>query len=461
MASAQQPTQRERELEDLVRKLNQRVESLEGRLNALEGGGDTNTAERVQKLEQSVEQIKKDRPPSEDSAEWKALKDWVNDPMTLRPYWHDALNFKSADGSIKLKIGGRIQYDWAYYNERDLDKRVNGSFQNDSEFRRARMYISGDIHDNLSFKAQYDFAGGDADFKDVYIGVKKVPYVGNLRFGQFKEPFGLEELTSSNYITFLERSLASTFAPSRAGGIMAHNTAMDEHMTWAVGVFRESDDYGDGAGGRDYDITGRVTYLPLYEDDGNRLVHLGFAYSHQNYESDRLRYRVRPETHLSPRVADTGNFNAEYGDVIGLEFAWVDGPFSLQGEFAKAMIEGRDRNPFYNTGNPKFVGASVQASYFLTGEHRPYKKSAGVFDRVRPKSNFGDGDGTGAWEVAARYSYLDLDEGKIVGGRIDSVTLGLNWYWNPNMRMMWNYTFANPSIGGDVDILQWRVQLAF
>jgi len=461
-AWAQQPTDRERELEELVRKLNQRVEALEGRLNALEGGkADAGTEARVEQLEQSVEQIKQSQPPAADSEEWKAMKEWVNDPMTLRPYWKDALNFKSTDGSIKLKIGGRIHYDWAFYDEDDLAWRVGSDFNNDSEFRRARIYISGDIHNNLNFKAQYDFAGGDADFKDVYIGVKKVPYVGNLRFGQFKEPFSLEELTSSNDITFMERSLVNTFAPSRNAGVMAFDTMKDESMTWAVGVFRQSDDFGDGMGGRDYNLTGRVTWLPVYEDDGRRLIHLGASYSHQNYENDTLRYRARPETHLSPRVVDTGNFSAEYGDLIGFEAAWVEGPFSLQGEYAKAMIEGRDRNPFFNTGNPKFVAFSVQASYFLTGEHRPYKKSEGVFDRVRPKSNFGDGEGTGAWEVAARYSYLDLNEGRITGGRLEAVSLDLNWYWNPNMKMMWNYVFANPSNGGDVDILQWRVQLAF
>ncbi len=467
-AWAQQPTEREQELEDLVRKLNERVESLENRLSALEGKkADAGTEVRVQELEKSVEQIKQERPPPADSKEWQAYKDWVNDPKALRAYWKDALNFKSADGSIKLEIGGRIQYDWAYFDEDGVGERILGDFDNDSEFRRARLYFSGTIYDTIDFKAQYDFAddigAAEQDFKDVYVGVKKVPYVGNLRFGQFKEPFSIEELTSSNYITFMERSLVNTFAPGRNDGVMAFDTMADERMTWAVGVFRQNRVFDVLEGGRDYNVTARLTALPLYEEDGRRLVHLGVAYTHQNYENDVHLLAARPESHLSPPVVSTGIFNAEYGDLVGVEAAWVNGPFSLQGEYVHAFYEGRSRADFWGngTGDPQFCGTSIQVSYFLTGEHRPYKKSAGAFTRVRPKSNLGDDDGTGAWELAARYSYLDLNDHNISGGRLETVSLGLNWYWNPNVRMMWNYIYADPSDGGNIDILQWRVQLAF
>lgn len=78
---------------------------------------------------------------------------------------------------------------------------------------------------------------------------------------------------------------------------------------------------------------------------------------------------------MAPRLADTGSFSAEYGDFIGADAAWVDGPFSLQGEYDHAFIEGRNRWD----GNPNCWAASIQASYFLTGEHRPYKTSTGTF----------------------------------------------------------------------------------
>ncbi len=456
---AQEPSARERELEEMVRKLAEKVDRLESRLDAAEGKKpSTDTAARVEQLEKSVQQIKEERPPAEDSEEWSKIRKWVNDSNSLRPHWKDGLQFVSNDGSVKLKIGGRIQNDYTYFAEDgDIERRLGSDFDDGTEFRRARVYISGTIYDDLEFKAQYGFAGGDADFKDAYLGLKKVPYVGNIRVGQFKEPFGLEQLTSSNYITFLERSLVDVFVPGRNTGVMVYDTLLDKRMTWAAGVFRQTDSYGDGAGGRAYDVTARVTGLPWYEDKGKKLLHLGVAYSHRNYAGDVVRFRARPEVHQSPRVVSTGTFPAEYGDFIGTEVALVHGPFSLQGEYVHAFIEGRSRL----VGDPRFCAASIQASYFLTGEHRPYSTSKGVFGRVRPLKNYRDDGGIGAWELAARYSHLDLGDDGVRGGRLRNMTLGLNWYLNPNVRTMWNYVLADASQGGDISAFLWRVQIAF
>jgi phosphate-selective porin OprO/OprP len=451
---------RERELEDLVRRLNGRLEQLEQRVNELEQGkADRQTEERVGTLEEDVQQIKESKPAPVDPEQWKQMEKWVNDPHTLRPYWKDGLRLDSADGAFKLKIGGRIHTDFAYFlEEGSVERAIGEDFDDNAEFRRARLYISGDIYDNMSFKAQYDFAGGDADFKDVYIGFKKVPFAGNLKIGHFKEPFSLEELTSSNHITFLERSLSNVFAPSRNIGVMAYDDLMDERMTWAVGLFRQTDDAGEGVAGRAYDVTARVTGLPVYEDEGAKLVHVGASYSFQNFEDDVTRYRSRPESHLSPYLVDTGNFSADSANLVGVEAALVQGPFSLQGEWVQTFVDGRRRF----TGNPDFCGSYLQASYFLTGEHRPYKKSSGTFDNVKPKKNFNvEGGGPGAWELALRYSYLDLNDGRIEGGRLRDLAFGVNWYLNPNLRMMWNYVWADPSYAGDVGIFQWRFQIAF
>ena len=454
----QSESSREQQLEELIRQLSDKVQALEARVNELEQGkADRATEERVQELATNVEQIRQQQPPA-DAEEWAKLRQWVTDSKTLRPYWKDGLRLDSNDGSVELKIGGRIQNDWAYFVEDgDLERRRGVDFDDGTEFRRARLYISGTIYDDLEFVAQYDFAGGDADFKDVYMGLKNVPYVGRVRVGQFKEPFSLEELTSSNYITFMERSLVNTFAPSRNVGVMAMNTMLDKRMTWAVGVFRQTDDFGNGSGGRDYNVTGRLTGLPWYEEDGRKLLHVGLAYTHQNYDDDEFRIRSRPESHLAPNLVDTGTFPAEYGDLIGTEAALVYGPFSLQAEYVHSFIEGRT----HFVGDSTFCAASVQASYFLTGEHRPYSTSSAAFDRVRPKENFTPDGGSGAWELAARYSYLDLNDGPVRGGRLDDFTLGVNWYLNPNARVMWNYVFANPSEGGDANMFQWRFQLAF
>lgn len=458
-ALGQQPTARERELEDLIRNLASKVEQLETRLANIErAGATTSTADRVEKLEQSVRQIRAERPPAADTESWARINKWVGDDKTLRPYWKGGLLLDSNDGSVKLKIGGRIQHDYGYFAEdARLERRLGADFEDGTEFRRSRIYFSGTIYGNLEFKAQYDFAGGAVDFKDVYLGFKNHATLGNVRFGQFKEPFGLEQLTSSNNITFLERSLAASFAPSRNTGVMIYNMMHDKRWTWAAGVFRQTDSFGDGQGGRDYNVTARVTALPIYEDKGKKLLHVGLSYTHQNYEDDEIRFRSRPEAHLAPRLVDTGTFAAEYGDLIGGEVAWVNGPLSLQAEYVHAFIEGRDPA----VGDPRFWAASIQASYFLTGEHRPYKTSSGAFGGVKPLHNYGNDGGMGAWELAARLSYMNLNDGTIEGGRLRDLSLGLNWYLNPNVRTMWNYVLADPSEGGDLSAFLWRLQIVF
>ena len=139
------------------------------------------------------------------------------DPLGFNAKWNNALELQSNDGSASLKVGGRIMLDNAWFMD-------DSSAEDGTEFRRTRLMLSGKVN-NFEWKTQYDFAsvkaGGPA-FKDVYVGLGGVPYAGALRAGHFKEPFGLEELTSSKYMTFMERSLTSAFAPSRNVGVMAH-----------------------------------------------------------------------------------------------------------------------------------------------------------------------------------------------------------------------------------------------
>ncbi|MEW8469935.1 MAG: porin, partial [Candidatus Thiodiazotropha sp.] len=145
--------------------------------------------------------------------------------------------------------------------------------------------------------------------------------------------------------------------------------------------------------------------------------------------------------------------------LLGLEGAWVTGPFSLQGEWMQAKVE-RD------TGTePTFDGWYLQASWFLTGESRRYKQDAAKFGRIRPLSEHG------ALEAAARFSSLDLNDGEIEGGSSDNLTLGLNWYINRQIRLMANAIFVDndrfADADGDVEaedeptIIQLRAQVDF
>lgn len=467
-ATAQQgePTDREKELEKTVRELNERLIRMETRLNDLERAKPAgfvppqeNLDTRVEQLERNVEEIKKSTPPAEGSEDWEKMRkavDLFSESNTMRPYWKDGLRLDSLDGSFKLKIGGRVQVDWAFFGvDDDIEDALGEQFEDGVEFRRARINMSGDIYDNIEFRAEYDFAGGEARFTDVYMGIKNVPVVGNVRIGHFFEPFILNEITSDNYHTFMEIGLVSAFAPGRNTGIMVFDAPLDERMTWAVGFFRDTDNFGNGSGGRNYHATTRLTGLPWYADEGAQLVHLGIGYTHQNYEDDTVRFRARPESNQAPRFVDTADFSAEYGDIIDAQGAVVLGPFSMQSEYVQAWIDSRTMS------DPDFWSWYAQASYILTGEHRRYNRKYGVFEGVTPQANFGKDGGWGAWELAARYSHLDLNDGWVRGGLLRDFTLGLNWYLNPNMRMMLNYILADAEDRGDANVVQMRFQLHY
>ena len=379
----------------------------------------------------------------------------------LRLYWKDGIRMETRDKKFKLKFGGRLMVDYGWIDGSGIEKDLGVDLEDGVEIRRARLYVAGDWYKDLAFKLQFDFAGGDADMKDAYLKFKNVPWLGNVYVGHVKEPFSLEELPSSKYIPFLERALPNVFVPGRNVGVMAQNHAFNKRATWAAGVFRDTDDFGNGQadGGNAYNLTARGTWVPLYEDKGRRVVHLGTAFSLRHPE-DPVRYRQRPEAHFTERFTDTGEFGAEWLHVFGAEAAWVHGPFSLQGEYITVAVDAPEIN------NACFFGTYVQASYFLTGENRVYDTKTGVFKRVKPKRNFREDGGLGAWEVAGRWSHLDLTDGQTASTarRMNNYTLGLNWHLNPNVRFMWNYIrsqVSGPGVSNDADIFMMRMQYDF
>ncbi len=396
-------------------------------------------------------------PPAPLPAKAAAQAEAKPDPSTLRAYWKQGLRFDTADKAFQLRIGGRIMNDWGFFAPSSEVTNGIGPLDDGTEFRRARLYVEGLLHKHVKFKAQYDFAGGEAGFRDVYIGLTKLRGVGNIMFGHMKEPFGLEALTSSKYITFLERSLPTTFAPERNTGVMFQNAVAGDKMTWAFGAFRDADAFGESFGNGGFNYTGRITGRPRYEDGGRKLLHLGLAYRHGNPNGNRLRYRARPSAHLLPRFVDTKSFSATSSDTIGMEFAVVNGPASIQSEFTYSSAD----RPTGQREN--FTSFYVQGSYFLTGEHRVYKSSTGAFDRVKPLRPFqpGQDGGNGAWEIATRYARIDLNDVLIQGGELQDFTFGVNWYLNPNTRFMWNYGWAERIDLGAANLFQSRFQVDF
>lgn len=161
------------------------------------------------------------------------------------------------------------------------------------------------------------------------------------------------------------------------------------------------------------------------------------------------------ESHVTDvRLVDTGEIIG-VDDLLtfGLEAAGVIGPWHVQAEYMTSEIRRGAGD------DPRFDGWYVETGYLLTGESRPYDASLGKFERIKPMHT------AGAWQIAARYSTLDLVDAGIEGGTQDNITVGLNWYPNYNFRLTANYIkvihHERQGVSDEPSVFQIRAQVAF
>jgi phosphate-selective porin OprO/OprP len=256
--------------------------------------------------------------------------------------------------------------------------------------------------------------------------------------GNFKPPVGLEQNTSSNYMSFTELSPASN-AFTRDEIIGLGLKGGGDNWSLAGGVFNEdpgintTDDEAASL-----DVRGSVDLLM----DSPDVLHVGLGGSFRtpNSTSESVTLSGRPAGTGPSRITTGAMTNIDRSVVLGAELAGVFGPFSFQGEYFQNQLE-RDSG-----SEPEFAGWYGQASYIITGESRPYKGKTGNFERVKPKNPVSISEGGwGAWEILARYDNLDLNDKSagVMGGEMTNTTLGVNWYMTDNIRTMLNVVDVN------------------
>jgi phosphate-selective porin OprO and OprP len=354
-----------------------------------------------------------------------------------------------------------VQTDFIWFSQSPQNVAAVGELHDGADFRRARLGSYGEFLENTEYRIEFDFAFVERPaFLDNWVGLRRVPYLGTVKVGRYFEPFSLERITSNRFLTFLERSsMDEAFAPARKNGIGFYDNNDEGTITWAAGIFRSfTDNFGDNVATEGaWAGTARLTWMPWYDEEsgGRYYMHLGAGYSYRAAAEEQVTFRARPEVRLKdqaqsfnvPFFVNTGPIPADHWQLLGGEFALVLDSFSIQSEYTYVPV-ARTNGP-----NPAFHAMYVSASYFLTGEYRPFQKldsmfqrRTAVFDRVIPQTNVlkGDGapgapEGIGAWELATRWSYIDLNDQGIAGGRLTDLTFGLNWYLNPYTRVQFNY----------------------
>lgn len=377
--------------------------------------------------------------------------------------FRDITTWDLRDGLFRFQIGFRAQLDTTRGWQDTAIGESFGGIESGPTIRRGRIFAKGRMFRAVDFWLEYELSE-DAGLKYAYVdGAQINEWVADhfrWRAGHFKEPFSIGRVTSSNYTAFMEIGLpADTFAPGRNFGVMLRHPEKRERMTWAAALTTNGKTTSDNPNNSDLTITGRVTGLPVFEDGGRKLVHLGASVSDRSPTAGDIQYRARPEAHFAPYYADTGRILSDEVHLFGVEVAAVGGSNWLQAEWIRSDVDAD------TVGNPTFGGAYLEVGHFLTGEHRAYDVAAGAFDRITPNTTYRGGNPfrrttaqRGALEVTARYSTVDLTDAAITGGELRDVSLGLNWYLNAETRLMLNYVRSDVRGVGDSKLLLLRFQ---
>src|SRR5207248_2134038 len=276
-----------------------------------------------------------------------------------------------------------------------------------------------------------NIAGAPAPI-NIWMQVRDVPFFGNVRFGNQVKPIGFSNQVYQGFLPFLERAdnwdaFQGTFDNGFAIGLTARNHSDNELVTWQYGIYRPLVNNFAVALNK-VQWGGRVTALPVYEDDGRTLVHVGFGTLNGERPQDELKVRARPllrdgPGYAVPVLVDTGEVPGSRTYILAPELAAVFGSWTFQAEWTGQFLTQAGAPNGQNQGTVLFHGGYAEVLYFLTGEYQSYDKAAGAFGRVVPNRNLrikrGCGvEGCGAWQVGVGFSYRDLDDKAIRCGRL-------------------------------------------
>ncbi len=367
------------------------------------------------------------------------------------------LEVATTDKQYSFKLGGRIQADVDSF---DGFYTTNNNNSNEAYFRRAQIEIGGNYKD-WRYQINYDF--GDNRSNENKFDEATITYTGfspiNIRVGRFDPDYSLEKATSSKWVTTIERSpvldLASWTTDHENGmGVQLNGTYGGMFYGSASLQQQESSSNFDLEDVDGEDVNSyfmRGVFAPIVSE--TQVLHFGLDYATRSYDDEgtsgngtittRLGVRGLTENNSNSGAITMGNNGGAYDDdeVVGLEFAYMYGPFSVQSEYLKRDLSGKDTN-----GDREATGYNMQLAYTLTGESRIYKLDGAKFDAIKPMDK-----ANGAWEVFYRYDNLNVEDDDVmatVGGvAIDETeakvhTLGVNWYVNEAVKLSANYLMS-------------------
>ncbi len=416
-----------------------------------------------------------------DNRWWRDVSyDWQRNPM-----------IKVGDVfSFHPRLDVFFDYQQVFDDEYVSEGGRQGQQEDGLSINRFRLGFDGNIGEYTKYRFTYELANqgditgfgqGAAGVRDLYFDFRRLQErwgaaFPSIRIGAFLEPWGLEAIRPHGRLQFMTRAVTDMFRPGRSEGIAFRGDFCDYRFSYKVGIFVNtqvawnfpSDPFGTINAGRDgWNVVGRMMWCPT----GNNCsftAHFGASYVHA-WGMSASRLRSRPENRAADHLIDTDFSTNALGvpllrstrgvDILGGEVMLLKRNLMFQAEGMAAYVDSPAGD------YPVFGGMYAYTAYVITGEH--YKRKGSDLQRVQPRSVLdfrGQQSGRGAVEIAARYSFGSLNSGKIRGGTMHNVTLGLNWYWNPTLRWQfnWVHSIVNDGIANaPVDILQARFDVDF
>ncbi len=359
---------------------------------------------------------------------------------------------------FSLRWGGGFLYDYSTYAQDDASEEQMDLSPLD-DLRDFRLLLKGRLpipRVTYTIGYMYDKGKDDWRFRQTGLMVEVRKAHGNLFIGRTKEGFSTSKIMVGYQGWTNERATINDALISiLADGIKWTGDIPNGKFVYGLGYFWNNRAEDESFDKHDEVVAARGVWLPLAGTDKG-VLHIAFQARHAASDQGELQYRSKPESYQAQSYAiDTGKFAADSADAYGFETYYRPGPFMVGTEYFFTRVDAPD------SGDPLFHGGEVLVAHILTGETRPYNAKGAFFDRISPSRSVFSG-GPGAWEVVGRFSYSDLDDGPIRGGKFWRITPMVNWHMSNNMRLEFVYGYSSLDrfgVVGKTHFFQSRLQL--
>ena len=365
-------------------------------------------------------------------------------------------------GFTTMRLGGGYILDYVTYLQDDKGKIQSDSLNIDLKptfaTRDFRFLVNGYFKTKMpiQWKLAIMFDGDNREWlvreTGLVFTLKKIN--SQVYIGRTKEGFSMPKIMNGHSPWTMERQMALDLIPIMADGIRLYTYLPKSRVFWTLAAFNDVISHEQKFSTFKEQYLVRLGWLPFYDKEANRLLHIAGYYRYGKTENGNFRVRSRPESNPTPYFIDTETFPSDHSISYGGEIYFNSGSFQFGTEYYV-------HNFYSDVGDDHvFPGGDISLSYIFTGEDRPYNTTGNIYGFVPVKKPLGK-DGFGAWEGVLRFSTFDLDDGTIHGGSMWRITPMVNWYMNKIIRMEFVYGYSvldRFGIKGGTHFFQSRIQ---